>query len=199
MPLIKQYEDQSNAILVWNITEELSFFETEVDENIKSITRLKEKACVQYVLRRYCNVQQLLYDNQGKPYLANQKRFISISHSKGVVVVALSNESIGVDVEQISKKAHTIRKKFLHVSEFDLLKSEKDPLFFCTLLWSAKEACFKKHSDKEHLIFSEQIHITDLDLVNKKIAVTICFEDGTILKELLAYRTYYDYVLVNTL
>ena len=61
---------------------------------------------------------QLIYDDKGKPHLANDSRHISISHSHDRLVIIINEkEETGIDIELLREKVLKIKHKFLSVSE----------------------------------------------------------------------------------
>lgn len=71
---------------------------------------------------------------------------LSLSHTDGVVAVALSHEPVGVDVEIIKPRQNgKTAKKIMSAEEYKTYQSlsgfEKDDFFFA--VWTKKEALFK--------------------------------------------------------
>ena len=56
------------------------------------------------------DINSLHYDENGKPLLNN--KWISISHDEDIVVVALSDENLGVDILSIDKQYDLLQKSF---------------------------------------------------------------------------------------
>lgn len=84
---------------------------------------------------------EALYNNKPLPIS------ISISHSKGIVCVALSqtSQSFGVDLEQINKKRSFIKlaNHFYHENEVQLISAAKQPHNIFYRIWTLKEALAK--------------------------------------------------------
>ncbi len=80
----------------------------------------------------------------------------SLSHSKGVVCVAISSFPVGVDVERVEKPKRDISGKILSEEELEEFKSldknEKDK--FLISRWTNKESIFKM-KDKKTYSFEE--------------------------------------------
>jgi len=97
------------------------------------------------------------YDLGGKPFLNNQKG-ISISHSREIVAIGISNElDFGIDIQYKTDKIIRIQNKFLSQKESRSLKKtdEIEPLI---KLWSAKESIYKALG-KKGVSFSNDIEI----------------------------------------
>ncbi len=85
------------------------------------------------------------YEN-GKPFLPDFPNLhYNISHTNNIVVAAIGNHVMGVDIEAISTARMPIAKRFFSKPELELLKRCKkrdlDTLFF--ELWTARESFAK--------------------------------------------------------
>ena len=82
----------------------------------------------------------LTHDPQGNPRLPGSDIHISISHTRGMVVVALNDDHpIGIDIEHEGRSAMRVRLRFLHGDELEQITSPAEVL----LAWTAKEAIYK--------------------------------------------------------
>ncbi|MEN9523201.1 MAG: hypothetical protein RL065_1578 [Bacteroidota bacterium] len=157
-PLPKQLEiEQPNfKIVLWHITEPLSFFENKLihwsDEyhHIKAETRKLQFAASRYALSLLTNTNdasQIQKDEFKRPYLANSSQHISISHDGNWAMVAIGENKIGVDVFCIQDKVLKIAHKFSSIEEQAILSkkimSETDKTIYYSILWSIKESVFK--------------------------------------------------------
>jgi len=109
------------------------------------------------------------YTKNGKPYLKNSKNIhFSISHSKDILVIAISNENIGVDIEKIKdypKKMHDIINYYP--------KNKKD--FFKE--WTKREAVIKlKDLTLKDINFLNYTGINFKTKKYKKHIITIAYE-----------------------
>jgi len=81
----------------------------------------------------------------GKPYLRDYPNvYYNISHTKGVIVCAVSNKPVGVDIERIKKFNHRIVERFFTQNEQNYILSMKEnqnERF--TEIWTMKEAYVK--------------------------------------------------------
>ena len=125
------------------------------DENLNSAEKRRYEHDNAYellhsMLKEHFGIEnpQILKTENGKPYVNNEGVFFSISHTHGLVAVAVADSPVGIDCELIIKKSKEDAKRFsarfFTQGEFDYL-SEKD---FNSLeffkLWTAKEAVIKK-------------------------------------------------------
>jgi len=149
MPFLKDFIiNNSTKILLWKIMPgELDDIHLSMDDKNLLKTR-KGKNSKEYFLA----VRKLLqnedpestinYNSQGKPYLNTQKG-ISISHSKEIAAIGISNEiDFGIDVQYKTDKILNIQNKFLSNNEKQNL-GDTPSLESLIKLWSAKESIYK--------------------------------------------------------
>ncbi|MES2567625.1 MAG: 4'-phosphopantetheinyl transferase superfamily protein [Bacteroidota bacterium] len=133
------------------------------------------------------------YDEKGKPYLLNDSRHISISHSHDrLAIIVNKSESTGIDIELIREKVLKIKHKFLNEGE---LKDAGDNVEKLLIYWAAKETLYKIYGLKE-VDFIEHLLVKPFTKHNL----------GTIIGEInlpgfkeifeLQYELLKDYVLV---
>ena len=159
MPIINKIESEKITILVWEITETLeeiiALGEGINTSNYTSEKRKKEHLVSRLLVNEICPTKTIIYNEFGAPELNNGKH-ISISHSKELVAVILSDKKTGLDIEQISEKSLRIASKF--VSARNLIKLNKEK---ATLIWCIKEAIYKWHQ-KGEVDFIKDIIIPEL-------------------------------------
>jgi phosphopantetheinyl transferase len=110
--------------------------------------REREKEGIQILLQKEFseNPVSLNYDVHGKPFLENSSEFISISHSKDILALAISSKNIGIDIEMLSDKAEKVKNKFLSKKELTALINGQNIIY--TIYWSAKEVLYKLNGKK---------------------------------------------------
>lgn len=87
--------------------------------------------------------KQIGYSSDGKPSLIDNSSFISISHTKGYVAVALSPvAAVGIDIEQYGQRVHRVFDRFIRSDE-RIESYQGDTTWSMLLHWSAKEAIYK--------------------------------------------------------
>ena len=82
----------------------------------------------------------------GKPYLGDLPVFFNISHARECVVVALSPDEVGCDVEYRSDNALGVAKRFFAPDEYAYLSSigdEDERRLQFTKIWTMKESVVK--------------------------------------------------------
>ena len=99
---------------------------------------------------------KISYSKNGSPNL-NNHQCISVSHSRDLVCIIISEKEIGIDIEQISEKSLRLKEKFIN-SHHTKLNKEKS-----TLIWCIKEAVFKFH-EIGNVDFIKDIFVPDFIL-----------------------------------
>lgn len=113
-----------------------------------------EFAASRYLRTTVFGLKPVHYNEFGSPYLDHQG-FISLSHTKGLVAMAFSEQfNVGLDVERIREKAAQLHPRFVHPSERDYfdINSAAD----MSLLWSFKETLYKL-TDREGVLFAKEL------------------------------------------
>ena len=152
MPIVKDFDLNFNSrVIIWEITEletqlismlKLSKKENTLFNSIKLVSKRKEFLVIRLILN-FLNIKinNLIYNSLGKPVLKLNK-FISISHSLNILVLAVSKNEIGVDIEKERKKISLVKQKFLSRFENNFLtKTNEDKML--TRIWTSKEAIYK--------------------------------------------------------
>ncbi len=166
MGIIQKYTENNCRFAIWNITEslvELLELGTDFDvSNFKTEKRKKEFIASRLLLNELEPNQQISYNSNGAPEIDNGK-FISISHSKNLVAIIISDKKVGLDIEKISNKPLKLSSKFMPTESCHSLSEEK-----ATLVWCCKEAIYKWHQ-KGNVDFKEDIKLIPFILEEKGI------------------------------
>ena len=118
-----------------------------IEQNLTSKREIEGKGkdfLINHLLKKDSSIN---YDAKGKPYLKNDTKHISITHSHDKLAIIVNEiEPTGIDIELIRDKVVKIKHKFLTNSE--LIEANDDPE---TLLiyWAAKETLYKIYGLKE--------------------------------------------------
>jgi len=172
MGIIKKYTENNCQIAIWDLNESL----TELlklgarfdSSNFKTEKRKKDFLVSRLLLNELELNQQISYNSNGAPEISNGKH-ISISHSKNLVAIIISDKKIGLDIEYISEKPLKLSSKFITGNSLQDLTKEK-----ATLIWCCKEAVFKWYQ-KGGVNFIKDITITEFSVKEKGI-ITIQFK-----------------------
>ncbi|WP_297931042.1 4'-phosphopantetheinyl transferase superfamily protein [uncultured Coprobacter sp.] len=122
----------------------------------RKIEKLTTRILINLLQKKETEIE---YNDNGKPYLVSSSEYVSVSHTRCCIAVAISSRPIGIDVERIATKVLSLKEKFLSVSEIQSIDSNNE-LIHTLLLWSAKESVFKL-MDATGVDFRESIHIKD--------------------------------------
>ena len=185
MPLFKTLHiNENTTVYLWKITEAynelirlVSLKDTSLGrlEGMKSESHQKGFLSVRMLLQ-YCGYTDfdLIYDQLGKPHLKDNK-YISVSHSFDFAAIALSNENIGIDIEQVKEKVLRIAPRFMEMRHLENL-SATDQMKKATVIWGTKEAVFKIKSE-EGISFPDHIFEKPFSLSDKKCKAELHFND----------------------
>jgi len=107
---------------------------------------------------------EIIYNEDGKPFLKDNSQFISISHSENYIGMVCAPFNIGMDIEEVNERIHKIKNRFLNEKEIESFA--KDTLDL-TITWTIKEALFKFNERKgidfrKELLIKEKINDTYL-------------------------------------
>lgn len=161
MPLIRrEIQPNGSELFLWKVEEDKTVLnEYPVDwsrfEKIKAPNKQQEWLGRQLLFIEAGVLNKVNYLDNGKPVL--QQGYISISHCKNVVGIILSNELVGLDIQNCTEKLFRIKGKFCSANELALVEKSNSPLEDLTRIWSAKEAVFKVYG--ERIIFADDMKI----------------------------------------
>jgi len=185
MPFYKAIEIQSNSTLyLWKITEDFDALFREVRLKDVSLSRLKGMKSESHQ-KGFMAVRLLLqhlgysdfdlyYDELGKPHLQDGTH-LSISHSHGFSGVLISDQNVGLDIEQLKPKTLNIAGRYMEISHLENL-SEADKLEKATIIWGIKECVFKIKNEVG-ISFIDHIFENDFMLADKKCTVELRFNN----------------------
>ncbi len=175
MPLLnKEILSDGTILYIWSIEES----ESELIAMIPDFNRYESQFLLHKSGRRrleFLAVRVLMsigspgsdicYHASGKPFLDDEKYYVSISHSgKFVAIMLNSSKPIALDIEVIADKASRLHQRFLSLSELPETRlTDQEFQLYCVLCWSAKESVFK-YIDKEGVDFRDNIKFTPFTL-----------------------------------
>ena len=125
------------------------------------------------------------YKNENGKWHCNSCSF-SLSHSDGVVAVAISQQNVGVDIENVKRHRNGIERVIFSESEQNALFTVDESLreSFIIKKWTQKESVFKTLDKNrfvpslidptEYTVWTEKI-----DLCDKRFFVSVCADDVT--------------------
>lgn len=191
MPLHKVVYLQPNTKLyLWKISEDYNTLFNEVKLKDSSLARLqgmkseshqKGFLAVRMILQHleYTDFD-LLYDEFGKPHLKPQGCSIkdlelSISHSHDFSAIVISEQKVGLDLEQLKDKTLKIAPRFMDISHLENLSTE-EKIKKATVIWGIKESIFKLKNEVG-ISFSDHISETAFTFDDKITTATLKFNN----------------------
>ena len=176
MPFVRKIETKAGIIGIWEIAESSEFLEkeyvfSEIEKlefsKLKAEKRKIEYAAVRLLTQKILNKKvEICYLNSGKPVLLENKQNISISHSRNLVVVMISDKQIGIDTELSSRVIDRAAKRFLNHQELESVINSVNPQIAKIIYWGAKESIFKC-TDYEGIQYHKQIRISTFPIKEK--------------------------------
>ena len=140
----------------------------------KIINKSKQKQCIlskiilkNIIEEKYHLVYQNLvfrHNKYGKPYIDNIN--FNISHSHDYVIVGLSNNNIGIDIEKIRKINLNIAKQFCTKNEYDYIMNSSNKYYSFWQIYTLKEAYFK-------MIGKDLSNMKNIEFIIKDNQITI--------------------------
>ena len=99
------------------------------------------------MIAKWCNVspESIVFDigEHGKPFVVGLDVHFNVSHSGNMVVCAVNDKSVGIDIERIREYKLDVAKRVCAETELDLIMQSNDPTDEFTRIWTAKEAYTK--------------------------------------------------------
>lgn len=151
------------------------------------IKKEQSKQFVEYVLKKVFNVEgEIKKTENGKPYIENCPYHFNVSHSGELVMVAVSDKPIGIDVEKITDRDYKkISERFFHEKERERVGS----LLGFYVLWTKKESFIKYYgktlSEISKLKFDDKFYFDgkeeSLSSVSEKMddyVFSVCSEEA---------------------
>ena len=112
----------------------------------------------------FLEMPEFYYNEHGKPYLKNYPGwYFNFSHCRNAVCCVLSNEEIGIDIEEIGIYKESLAEYICNENELDLIRQSEHRADEFYKLWTMKESVFKMLGSG---ITKEIKHILDTPYVN---------------------------------
>ena len=189
MGILSITEENNCKIAIWKITETLDkllqLSHVINTANFNTEKRKKEWIASRLLLNEINPDYSISYNTFGAPELSNGS-FISISHSKRLATIIISEQQVGIDIEEISEKALRVSSKFVSTNNLKALTAEK-----ATLIWCCKEAIFKWYQ-KGGIDFITDIKLHPFKSLEKG-EITAKFRDTQLI---LHYQKIHNHYLV---
>ena len=183
---IKLFIIDFNDFDVDDLAFKLQGFGVELDSNSKTY---KEKLFSQFirhkVLKDFLKLSKIKFsvNQNNKPYLESHSyTYFNISHTKNHIVMAVADEEVGVDIEEIvSKKSFmSITRRYFSDCEVVELERSADLQKDLYTLWTLKESQVKRSSLgiayglKDALFYKKDGRWISEDLANDFVSYSYC-------------------------
>lgn len=203
MPLYNQINlTTTTGLYTWKITEDLTWFCEAVDlneiskfriEGMRSEAHKKGFLAVRMLLQTIGYTDfDLYYDENGKPHLKDGKH-ISISHSACFSAIVISDQEVGLDMEQLKSKILKIAFRYMDVSHLEGL-SQEEQIKKATVVWGIKESVFKIKNEKG-ISFLDHIFEDSFELNDKQTIATLIYNKLSE-KFKIQFNSIEDYIFV---
>lgn len=137
---VKDFEN--NTVLPIYVEEKINSLPTFVSNQKRAAYGVLRKA-IKEIVDTDDDFSHIYKNSNGKP--VSTKYNFSISHSKEIVAIALSDANIGIDIEKINtaKNINKLSSTILHTEE--IIPRNYNEFY---KLWTKKEAIFKLYGEK---------------------------------------------------
>jgi phosphopantetheinyl transferase len=209
MPLHKvQIVSKTAKLYLWKITEDFDTLFNQVRLKPSALVRMKNMKSQSHqkgflavrMLLQYNNYTDfdLFYDEFGKPHIISpgcniNDLQISISHSNDFSAIVISEQKVGLDLEQLKEKTLKIAPRFMDVSHLEGL-SYDEKIKKATVVWGIKESIFKIKNEKG-ISFPNHIFENDFTFEDKVATATLKFNDKEE-KFIIQFDSIEDYIFV---
>ncbi|HNZ68152.1 MAG TPA: 4'-phosphopantetheinyl transferase superfamily protein [Prolixibacteraceae bacterium] len=174
MPLLEIRDYKSSSVGLWSMTESSWELASRVHLTEKEKTlwrgfsgehRKKEFLAIRLLLAQMIDEQaEIVYTALSKPLLTGKRKHVSISHSRNLAALILSDYPAGIDTEETLRKVGDIAPRFLSEEELAWTRNSPDPELALIFCWSAKESLYKMIGEKG-ISFRNQLFLPETKLV----------------------------------
>ena len=117
------------------------------------------------------------YNEVGAPIVDIPNMHISVAHGGERVAVAIADERVGVDIENLDRNYERVKSRFMSPTEEALSDMEEWP----AMVWTAKEAIYKLYGKRE-VDLTEDIHITALNTETMTLSAEVRDTKGIVIE-----------------
>jgi len=132
---------------------------------------------VSYILKEHGLFDnEIKFDSNGKPEV--EGIFFNLSHSKNMVICAVSDKAVGCDIEHISKAPEKVADRFFSQEEqmhlFQYSGEERNKEFY--RLWTMKESYMKMTGEGMSLALNQfELHFREAVQIYRNGSLQNCF------------------------
>ena len=117
------------------------------------------------------------YNEVGAPVVDTPNTHISVAHGGERVAVAIADERVGVDIENLDRNYERVKSRFMSPAEEALSDMEEWP----AMVWTAKEAIYKLYGKRE-VDLTEDIHIIGLNTETMTLSAEVRDTKGIVVE-----------------
>ena len=117
------------------------------------------------------------YNEVGAPVVDTPNTHISVAHGGERVAVAIADERVGVDIENLDRNYERVKSRFMSPAEEALSDMEEWP----AMVWTAKEAIYKLYGKRE-VDLTEDIHIIGLNTETMSLSAEVRDTKGIVVE-----------------
>ena len=117
------------------------------------------------------------YNEVGAPIVDIPNTHISVAHGGERVAVAIADERVGVDIENLDRNYERVKSRFMSPAEEALSDMEEWP----AMVWTAKEAIYKLYGKRE-VDLTEDIHIIGLNTETMTLSAEVRDTKGIVVE-----------------
>lgn len=117
------------------------------------------------------------YNEVGAPIVDTPNTHISVAHGGERVAVAIADERVGVDIENLDRNYERVKSRFMSPAEEALSDMEEWP----AMVWTAKEAIYKLYGKRE-VDLTEDIHIIGLNTETMTLSAEVRDTKGIVVE-----------------
>jgi phosphopantetheinyl transferase len=166
--ILNEQFEQGCQLGIWKITEDFNTLRSRIKltreelETLDRFTHLPRKMewiSVRVLLNAMTDKELSIYYNKNrKPFIKEDSYLISISHSRDLTAILLSNKKrVGIDLEYMSHRIGNISDRFINKNE-QITDDAEQRKYHLYIHWCAKEALYKI-CDKQDINFKETLTI----------------------------------------
>jgi 4'-phosphopantetheinyl transferase len=196
MPFLNKTETGNATVGVWSMTEtweelacmiQMTVTDKIKLERISNAVRKREFLVIRILLTMMIQgYPEILYSGNGIPYLKGNSRYLSITHSRNIAAVILSDRPAGIDAEVTGRNISGIAPRFLSEYELHWTSGTGDPELARLFCWCCKEAVYKMMNVTE-VDFKKSIIVQPL-VIGGQINTTAHFiHDGSLTEITINY------------
>lgn len=138
------------------------------NNEMTKLNHIKIEFLIKLSLEKYLNTNinklDFIINQYGKPILSRSDCFINISHKNDILVIAISKNDVGVDIEKVDSKYQKIATKIYNNDNYNNYSTNIDKIIND---WTILES-FVKLIGKNMYIDLKTLKITDFNIIDQK-------------------------------